>query len=130
MLGLGASVCSFHRKDGYKDLAAERGTFGLTLIPGKPDTTKLDMKKLLSHGLGRRIMDHKVRAWFLMDRGLCCLVGSHRSDPLERVQERKKPPLHCQLCIWDHRWADGRSKHSGESRREERIDCSRGSPGH
>lgn len=55
-------------------------------------------EKLLSHGLGRRITDPKVRAWLLMDRGLCCFMGSHRRDPLEGMQERKASLEH-QLCI-------------------------------
>lgn len=46
-------------------------------------------EELLSHGLGRRITDPKVRAGLLMDTGLCCFMGSHRRDPLEEVQERK-----------------------------------------
>lgn len=37
---------------------------------------------------GRRIVDPKVRAWLLMDRGLWC----HTSDALEGVQERKSLP--------------------------------------
>lgn len=94
-LGAGAGcLCMFIPQERwYKDLAAERGTFGLTPVPGKPDTTELDMKeKLLSQGLGRRLMDPKVRVWLLMDRGLCCFVGSHRSDLWNGCRRGKASP--------------------------------------
>lgn len=46
----------------------------------------MDMKeKLLSQGLGRRIMDTEVRAWLLMDRQFCHFAVIERSDPLKGI---------------------------------------------